>query len=93
MGRQERMRMAKVSSQLQVRIPRDLYDRYGFSEQAQWVPAEGGILLRPVKTEGERCADLLEELVREGFEGEELVVRFRMSATSAAVEYSSGEGK
>ena len=83
-------RIAKISSQLQVRIPRDLYERYGFGPEAEIVATTTGIEFRPIKTESEKCADLLERLVSEGLSGEELVERFRADALdqSTALEYT-----
>lgn len=84
-------RRAKISSQMQVRIPRDLYERYGFGSEAEVVATATGVEFRPIKTEGERCADLLEQLVSQGLSGEELVQRFRSESTpqSIAMEYQS----
>ena len=84
-------RKAKISSQMQVRIPRDLYDRYGFGSEAEVVATATGGEFRPVKTEAERCADLLEQLVEQGLSGEELVERFRSESAQQPVdvEYQS----
>ena len=89
----EKPRIAKVSSQMQVRIPRDLFERYGFGTEAEVVATPTGVEFRPVKSAGDRCADLLESLVGEGLTGAELVERFRSEASSAAptVSYSSVE--
>ena len=82
-------RRAKISSQMQVRIPRDLYERYGFGNEAEVVATATGVEFRPIKTESERCADLLEQLVGQGLTGEELVQRFRSESSqqSVTVEY------
>lgn len=84
-------RRAKISSQMQVRIPRDLYERYGFGSEAEVVATATGVEFRPIKTESERCADLLEQLVSQGLSGEELVQRFRSESApqSIAMEYQS----
>ena len=88
------IRRAKISSQMQVRIPRDLYERYGFGNEAEVVATATGVEFRPVKTESERCADLLEQLVGQGLSGEELVRRFRRESTQQCtdVEYQSTAG-
>lgn len=83
-------RIAKVSSQMQVRIPRDLFERYGFGAEAEVVATGTGVEFRPVKSAGDRCADLLETLVGEGLSGDELVERFRSEANAAAsVSYTT----
>lgn len=82
-----------MSAQLQVRIPRDLYERYGFGSEAKVVATATGVEFRPIKTESEKCADLLEQLVDEGLSGTELLERFRKAALPprVSVEYTSRE--
>ena len=89
MAAKDKPRIAKVSAQMQVRIPRDLYEKYGFGSEAEIVPTKTGIEFRPIKSETEKCTDLLEALVSEGLSGEELLARFRAEASSTAdsVEY------
>ena len=89
----EKPRIAKISSQMQVRIPRDLFERYGFGSEAEIVATATGVEFRPAKSAGDRCADLLESLVGEGLSGDELVERFRSEANSAAssISYASVE--
>ena len=91
MNKSDKQRKAKISSQMQVRIPRDLYERYGFGNEAEVVATATGVEFRPVKTETERCADLLEQLVGQGLSGEELVERFRSESAQQPVdiEYQS----
>ncbi len=80
----EKPRIVKISSQMQVRIPRDMFERYGFGTEAEVVATETGIEFRPVKSADEKCGDILEALVDEGLSGEELVQRFRSEARAAA---------
>ena len=91
MGKSNGACRVNVSSQVQVRVPRDLYERYGFGNEAEVVPTATVVEFRPVKTEGERCADSLEELVSQGMGGEALVRRFRSESQrqSVAIEYQS----
>ncbi len=70
----------KISSQLQVRIPAELYDRYGFGTEAECVPTETGVEFRPLKTAVEQSTDLLEQLVAEGYTGDDLIEEFRNRA-------------
>jgi hypothetical protein len=98
MGKSNGARRVKVSSQMHLRIPRDLYERYGFGNEAEVVPTATVVEFRPVKTESERCADSLEELVSQGMGGEALVRRFRSESQrqSVAIEYqpedTNGDG-
>jgi len=91
MGKSNGVRRVKVSSQMHLRIPRDLYERYGFGNEAEVVPTAKGVKFRPVKTEGERCADLPEVLASQGLGGETLVQRIRSESQrqSIAIEYQS----
>lgn len=91
MSKARTIRRAKVSSQMQVRIPRDLYDRYEFGNEAEVVATPTGVEFRPVKSESERCADLLEQLVGQGLSGEELIHRFRSESAlqPVSVEYQA----
>lgn len=93
MNNSPKPRIAKISSQLQVRIPRDLFEQYGFGAEAEVVATETGIEFRPIKSENEKFAELLEQLVSEGFTGEELVGRFRKVALSSnlSTEYDADE--
>ena len=89
MSAADKPRVAKISAQMQVRIPRDLFDKYGFGTEAEVVATSTGIEFRPVKSAGDKCADLLESLVEEGLSGKELLERFRAQANDAvgSVEY------
>lgn|GEM_PF-6177697 len=93
-------RRMKISSQLQIRIPADLYERYGFGSEAIVVPTEAGIELRPVADAADRGADLLQQLLDEGKSGEELVEEFRKRAKDdnpavsyGAVDFPDSEAK
>ena len=91
MSKNEQPRIAKISTQLQVRIPRDLYAQYGFGTHAQVVATPTGVEFRPVKTEAEQCGDILKDLVERGLEGDELLAEFRKRADSLSesCEYHS----
>ncbi len=82
-------RRMKISSQLQIRIPADLYQRYGFGSEAIVVPTDTGIELRPVADAADCSADLLQQLLDEGKTGEELVAEFRKRAKqeSGSISY------
>lgn len=80
-------KVVKISSQMQVRIPSNLYAEYGFGKEALCVPTATGVEFRPVKSTADQSADIVEQLVAEGLTGEELVAAFR----SRAVEEFGGE--
>ena len=70
----------KISSQLQVRIPAELYDRYGFGTEAECVPTETGVEFRPLKTAVEQSTDLLEPVGAEGYTADALAAGVRSRA-------------
>lgn len=67
----------RVSSQMQVRIPVELYQRYGFTREAWCVPTEHGVEFRPVHGAAQESTNILQELVAQGLTGEELVKTFK----------------
>ena len=71
----------RISQQMQVRIPIELYEHYGFGREAECVATPTGVEFRPVKPPAERNAELLEQLVAEGLSGDELVEAFRQYAS------------
>ena len=94
MAKNARERKVKISSQMQVRIPIDWYEDYGFGKEALCVATETGIEFRPIKNAAEQCGDLLEELIAQGLSGDELVARFREQASTktAKIDYSGNAG-
>lgn len=81
-------KVVKISSQMQVRIPSNLYAEYGFDKEALCIPTSTGVEFRPVKSTADQSADIVEELVAEGLTGDELVAAFRSRAIE---EFGEGE--
>lgn len=80
----------KVSSQMQVRIPADMFHAYGFGSEAMCVATETGIEFRPIKEAADVHADLLAELLEQGLSGDELVNAFRARASEDdGIEYAT----
>lgn len=94
MGKGLSKRKVKVSSQMQVRIPADMFHAYGFGGEAMCVATATGVEFRPVKDTAEMHADLLEDLLAQGLSGDELAARFRERlAAGDQVEYASFDFK
>lgn len=77
-GREFTSKRVKISAQLQVRIPSELYNRYGFGNEAECVATPTGVEFRPLKSAAEQSADLLQQLVAGGYSGDDLIEEFRL---------------
>ena len=68
----------RISSKRQITIPAKIYKKMGFSEYAWIEETEEGLLIKPVPVEDEDVSlYVLRRLVEEGFEGEELIERYK----------------
>lgn len=68
----------RISSKRQITIPAKMYKKKGFSEYAWIEETEEGLLIKPVPVEDEDVSlYVLRRLVEEGFEGEELIERYK----------------
>ena len=68
----------KISSKRQITIPARYYEAAGFGEYALCTWTDQGILLQPLDMEDEDVTvDILRSLIKQGFEGEELIERYQ----------------
>lgn len=69
-----------ISSKRQITIPQKFFTMLGFSDTAECVVRGNELVIRPVKQEsgGEFAEQILEELIAEGFSGEELLTEFKI---------------
>lgn len=68
----------KVSAQRHLVIPKEYYDALNIDEQVTVELHEGQLVIKPVVKVDENFAEnLLEELIAAGFNGEELVAKFK----------------
>lgn len=68
----------RISSKRQITIPAKIYKKMGFSEYAWIEETEDGLLIKPVPVDDEDVSlYVLRRLVEEGFEGEELIERYK----------------
>ena len=68
----------KISSKRQITIPAKYYEAAGFGENALCTWTDQGILLQPLDVDDEDVTvDILRSLVKQGFEGEELIERYQ----------------
>lgn len=73
-------KVLRISSKRQITIPQKYYQSLGFEEEAECVIRGNELVIRPLKTvsDGEFSEQILEDLVHEGFSGEELIAEFKM---------------
>ena len=68
----------KISSKRQITIPAKYYEAAEFGEYALCTWTDQGILLQPLDVDDEDVTvDILRALVKQGFEGEELIERYQ----------------
>lgn len=71
------VRRVKVSKQRQINIPKDFYEALNLSDEALVEFTGKEIVIRPAEYETvDFSEDILKDLVREGYSGDELVERF-----------------
>lgn len=73
-------KVLRISSKRQITIPQKYYQSLGFEEEAECVIRGNELVIRPLKTvsNGEFSEQILEDLVHEGFSGEELIAEFKV---------------
>lgn len=77
-----RPRRVKISSQMQVRIPSEFYQAFGFGTEAICVATKTGVEYRPVRNAIEESADIIRELADKGLSGDELADEYVKLAES-----------
>lgn len=65
-----------ISKQRQISIPKEFYDALGLENEAMVEYVGNAIVIRPPATEIDFSKQILEDLVQEGYEGQELVEEF-----------------
>ena len=80
-GRMDR-KIISVSVKRQLTIPQKYFDVLGFNNEAECVLRRDGILVRPVReaTGGEFSEQILADLISQGYEGQELLNKFKQQS-------------
>lgn len=70
-----------ISSKRQITIPQKFFTLLGFNTEAECIMRENELVLRPVKenTSGEFAEQILADLIRQGYSGEELLEKFKQA--------------
>jgi bifunctional DNA-binding transcriptional regulator/antitoxin component of YhaV-PrlF toxin-antitoxin module len=68
-----------ISAKRQITIPQKFYDMLGFDNEAECIVHGNELIIRPVKETagGEFAEQILADLIAQGFQGEELLARFK----------------
>ena len=70
-----------ISSKRQITIPQKFFTLLGFNTEAECIMRGNELVLRPVKenTCGEFAEQILADLIRQGYSGEELLEKFKQT--------------
>lgn len=83
-------KILSISSKRQITIPQKFYQTLGFGDEAECVMRGNELVIRPIKTVdgGEFAEQILADLIKEGWSGEELLSEFkkRQAQIRSAVE-------
>lgn len=72
------IKKVSISAKRQVTIPQKFFKMIGFGHEAECIVRGNELVLRPLKEGGSEFSEqILEELIREGFSGEELLRKFK----------------
>ena len=70
----------KISSKRQITIPQQFFDSLGFADEAECSLKDGALIIRPVRQNGGEFAEqILADLIRQGYSGEELLEKFKQT--------------
>lgn len=72
-------KILSISSKRQITIPQKFYQTLGFGDEAECVMRGNELVIRPIKTVdgGEFAEQILADLIKEGWSGEELLSEFK----------------
>ncbi len=89
-------KIVSISSKRQITIPLKYFSLLGFTDEAECVLRGNELVLRPVKLSGGEFAEnILEDLIKEGLSGDELLNAFkeRQAKIRPAVESMLSDAK
>ena len=72
-----------ISSKRQITIPQAFFSALGFGTEAECIFRDNELVLRPARQEGssEFAEQILAEIIKEGFSGEDLLKEFKIRQT------------
>lgn len=91
------MKKIAISAKRQITIPQKFFSTLGFDTEAECMIRGNELVIRPVKTSagGEFAEQILTDLIKQGYSGDELLFRFKeaQSQVRPAVEGMLEEAK
>jgi bifunctional DNA-binding transcriptional regulator/antitoxin component of YhaV-PrlF toxin-antitoxin module len=74
----EKQKIISVSKGRQITLPVKFYNQLGIGDEAECIMRDGEIVIRPIHRHETEFADqILADLIKEGYEGVELLNRFK----------------
>ena len=72
-------KIISISVKRQLTIPQKYFDILGFSDEAECIMQNDGLLIRPVRTANSNdfSEQILADLISQGYEGQELLEKFK----------------
>ena len=90
-------KLLSISSKRQITIPQKFFNMLGFGTEAECLVRGNELVIRPVETraDGEFAEQILEDLIKQGYSGDELLIEFRKEQKKVrpAVEAMLSEAK
>lgn len=72
-------KVIRISSKRQITIPQKFFDQLGFDSAAECIIRNNELIIRPLKESGgEFAAEILSDLVEQGYSGQELIKQFKI---------------
>ena len=73
-------KVISISSKRQMTIPRKFFEQLGFSNDAECFLRGNELIIRPLKVmDGDLSAEILSDLIKQGYSGDDLLYRFKMT--------------
>lgn len=72
-------KLLSISSKRQITIPQKFFNMLGFGTEAECLVRGNELVIRPIETraDGEFAEQILEDLIKQGYSGDELLIQFR----------------
>lgn len=73
-------KLLSISSKRQITIPQKFYNMLGFGSEAECIVRGNELIIRPIetRTDGEFAEQILADLIKQGYSGDELLNQFRI---------------
>lgn len=70
-------KIINITGKRQITIPISFYEKIGFEKEVECYVSDNALILKPLRTDGaDFSMEILRDLIKEGYEGEELLFKF-----------------